>query len=155
SVVVAMMTRAVHQPVKTFTIGFEQEDFSEIEHARAVARHLGTDHHELIVRPSALDLLPRLVWQMDEPFGDASMIPSNFVAEMARRDVKVVLSGDGGDETHGGYTTYAWARRYAALGGVPRVLRRLAARSARGLHPDHWLGRKLNRLSMDVVDRHL
>jgi asparagine synthase (glutamine-hydrolysing) len=155
SVVVAMMTRAVHQPVKTFTIGFEQEDFSEIEHARTVARHLGTDHHELIVRPSALDLLPRLVWQMDEPFGDASMIPSNFVAEMARHDVKVVLSGDGGDETHGGYTTYAWARRYAALGSVPRVLRPLVAGSARRLHPDHWLGRKLNRLSMDIVDRHL
>ena len=75
SVVVAMMARAMSEPVKTFSIGFEQEDFSELEHARIVARHLGTDHHELVVQPHALELLPRLVWQMDEPFADASMIP--------------------------------------------------------------------------------
>ncbi len=155
SAVVAMMQQIVQEPVKTFTIGFEEQDFSEVEHARRVATYLGTDHHELIVRPRALELLPRLVWQMDEPLADASVIPSFYLAEMARRHVTVALSGDGGDETFGGYTTYSFARQYAALDAVPRVLRRLAARPALALHPDHVLGRKLRRLPMSVVDRHL
>ncbi|MGH7741229.1 MAG: asparagine synthase (glutamine-hydrolyzing), partial [Candidatus Eiseniibacteriota bacterium] len=155
SVVVAMMARAMSEPVKTFSIGFEQEDFSELEHARTVARHLGTDHHELVVQPRALDLLPRLVWQMDEPFADASMIPSYYVSQMARRHVTVALSGDGGDEMHAGYSTYAWASEYARLDFLPRSLRRLAAMPARILHSDHPLGRKLGRLGMDVVERHL
>jgi len=155
SVVVAMMARAMSEPVKTFTIGFEEQDFSEVEHARAVARHLGTDHHELIVRPQALELLPRLVWHMDEPFADASMIPSYYVSEMARRQVTVALSGDGGDETHGGYETYRWAQRYATMDVIPRPLRQAMAMPARFLPPDHPLGRKLQRLSMRVVDRHL
>ena len=155
SVVVAMMARAMSQPVKTFSIGFEHQDFSELEHARTVARHLGTDHHELVVKPDALDLLPRLVWQMDEPFADASMIPSYYVAQMARRHVTVALSGDGGDELHAGYTTYGWAREYARLDFLPRALRRAMALPARLLHTDHPLGRKLERLGMTVVDRHL
>jgi asparagine synthase (glutamine-hydrolysing) len=155
SVVVAMMARAMSQPVKTFSIGFEDADFSELEHARTVARHLGTDHHELVVKPDALELLPRLVWQMDEPFADASMIPSYYVAQMARRHVTVALSGDGGDELHAGYTTYGWARDYARLDFLPRALRRLMALPARLLHTDHPLGRKLERLGMAVVDRHL
>ncbi len=155
SAVVAMMQQIVSEPVKTFTIGFEEADFSEVEHARVVAKHLGTDHHELIVRPRALDLLPRLVWQMDEPFADASMIPSQYVSEMARRHVTVALSGDGGDETFGGYTTYTFARQYAAFDVVPRPLRKLLAWPANLLHPDHPVGRKLRRLPMCVVDRHL
>jgi asparagine synthase (glutamine-hydrolysing) len=155
SVVVAMMARASGKPVQTFSIGFEQADFNELEHARRVATHLHTDHREFVVRPDALELLPRLIWQLDEPFADASIIPSYYVAEMARRHVTVVLSGDGGDETHAGYTTYAWAKQYAALDALPRPLRRLAAVAARSLHPDHALGRKLSRLPMDVVERHL
>ncbi|MBI1797524.1 MAG: asparagine synthase (glutamine-hydrolyzing) [Candidatus Eisenbacteria bacterium] len=155
SVVTALMARVVHEPVKTFSIGFEEQDVSELEHARRVARHLGTDHHELIVRPRALELLPRLVWQMDEPFADASMIPTYYVSEMARRHVKVALSGDGGDEAYGGYVTYPWARRYAALDRVPRALRSLAALPSAWLHPDHGLGRKLHRLPLSIVDRHL
>ncbi len=155
SAVVAMMQQVVSEPVKTFTIGFEDEDFSEVEHARRVARYLGTDHHELIVRPDALSVLPTLVWQMDEPSGDASMIPSYYVAQMARKHVTVVMSGDGGDETFGGYTTYAWATQYAALDVLPRVVRRLLAGPARFLHPDHPVGRKLQRLPLSVVDRHL
>ncbi len=154
-VIAALMSREMREPVKTFSIGFEEQDFSELQHARRVARHLGTDHHELIVRPRALELLPRLVWQLDEPFADASMIPTWHVAQMARRHVTVALSGDGGDEAFGGYTTYAWARRYAALDRIPRPLRRLAGLPARGLAPDHPLGRKLRRVSHEVVDRHL
>jgi asparagine synthase (glutamine-hydrolysing) len=155
SVVTALMARVVHEPVKTFSIGFEEQDVSELDHARRVARHLGTDHHELVVRPRALDLLPRLVWQMDEPFADASMIPTYYVSEMARRHVTVALSGDGGDEAYGGYVTYPWARRYAAFDRLPRALRSLAALPSRWLHPDHGLGRKLRRLPLSIVDRHL
>jgi asparagine synthase (glutamine-hydrolysing) len=155
SAVVALMAEAGGGPVKTFSIGFEEQDFSELEHARRVARHLGTDHHELIVRPRALELLPRLVWHMDEPFADPSMIPTSYVAEMARREVTVALSGDGGDETFAGYVTYPWARRYAAADRVPRGLRRLLGWPAGLLPPDHALGRKLRRVALDVVDRHL
>ena len=155
SVVVALMSQAVPEPVRTFTIGFEEQEFSELEHARRVAKHLGTDHREFVVRPRALELLPRLVWQMDEPFADASMIPTYFVSEMARREVKVVLSGDGGDESFAGYSTYAWARGHAAMDVIPRGLRRLAGAPAQLLRPDHPLGRRLRRMSLDVVDRHL
>ena len=155
SVVVALMCQAVGEPVKTFSIGFEEQDFSELTHARRVAQHLGTDHHELIVRPRALELLPRLVWHLDEPFADPSMIPTAYLSEMARRHVTVALSGDGGDESHGGYTTYQWARQYAGVDRVPQPLRQIAAAGARWLHGDHALGRKLRRVGLSVVDRHL
>ncbi len=155
SVVVALMSAAASEPVKTFSIGFEEQDFSELEHARVVARHLGTDHHEQVVRPRALELLPRLVWALDEPFADPSMIPTYYVSEMARRHVTVALSGDGGDEAYAGYTTYGWARQYARVDRVPRGLRRLAGLPARWLHPDHALGRKLERVALDPIGRHL
>lgn len=155
SAVVAMMRKVVREPVKTFSIGFEEAEFSELEHARKVARHLETDHHELVVRPDALTLLPRLVWMMDEPCADASMIPSYYLSEMARRHVTVALSGDGGDETFGGYTTYAFAQQYASFDILPAMLRDFAGHVGRRLHPDHPLGRKLSRLPMSVIDRHL
>jgi asparagine synthase (glutamine-hydrolysing) len=155
SAVVALMSQVTGEPVKTFSIGFEEQDFSELEHARRVARHLGTDHHEFVVRPDALGVLPRLVWQADEPFADASIIPTHHVCEMARRHVTVALSGDGGDEAYGGYVTYPFARDYARVDRVPHALRRLAATPARLLHPDHPLGRKLRRLPLGVLDRHL
>jgi len=155
SVVVALMSQAVGEPVKTFTIGFEEEDFSELEEARRVARHLGTDHRELVVRPHALDLLPRLVWQMDEPFADASMIPMHYLSEMARREVTVALSGDGGDEAYAGYATYDWARRYAALDRIPAPLRKALGAPWRLFGHDLSLGRKLRRLALDAADRHL
>jgi asparagine synthase (glutamine-hydrolysing) len=155
SAVVAFMTEAVSEPIKTFTIGFEEEDASELEHAARVARHLGTDHRERVVRPEALSLLPRLVWQCDEPFADASIIPTYYVSEMARREVTVALSGDGGDEAFAGYVTYPWARRYAGLDGVPVSLRRLAATAARALPDDHLWERRLRRFGLDVLERHL
>jgi asparagine synthase (glutamine-hydrolysing) len=155
SAVVALMTQAVSEPIKTFSIGFEEEDFSELEYARRVARHLGTDHHEFVVRPRALELLPQLVWGMDEPFADPSMIPTWYVSQAARREVTVALSGDGGDETFAGYDTYAWSRQYAGLDRIPQSLRRAAAIGAGWLHADHPLGRKLRRAALGTVDRHL
>jgi asparagine synthase (glutamine-hydrolysing) len=155
SAVVALMTQVSSARVKTYSIGFEEEDYSELAHARAVAEHLGTEHHELVVRPRALELLPRLVWGLDEPFADASMVPTFHVSEMARSHVTVALSGDGGDEAFAGYTTYAWARSYARVDALPRALRRLAAWPAAGLPPDHAIGRRLRRAGMSVVERHL
>ncbi len=155
SVVVALMARASATPVKTFSIGFEAQDYSELEHARAVARHLGTEHRELVVKPQALELMPRLVWGLDEPFSDPSMIPTYHVAAMAREHVTVALSGDGGDEAYAGYTTYDWARSYTRADRVPRALRRLLASPAALLPADDPLGRKLHRIGLDVVDRHL
>jgi asparagine synthase (glutamine-hydrolysing) len=155
SAVVALMSEASSRPVKTFSIGFEAEEASELAHARRVAEHLGTDHHEFVVRPDAMTDLPSLVWQMDEPFADASMLPTYHVSRIAREQVTVALSGDGGDELYAGYTTYDWARQYAAADHIPAVLRRAAAVPAGWLHGDDPLGRKLHRLGQSVVDRHL
>jgi asparagine synthase (glutamine-hydrolysing) len=155
SAVVALMARVSSSRVRTFSIGFEDADVSELAHARAVATHLGTEHHEQVVRPRALELLPRLVWGLDEPFADASMVPTFHVAEMARDHVTVALSGDGGDEAFAGYTTYAWARSYARVDALPRPLRRLAALPAAFLPSDHALGRRLRRAAMTPVERHL
>lgn len=155
SAVVALMCEASSGPVKTFSIGFEDEEASELEHARRVAQHLGTDHHTFVVRPDAMADLPRLVWQMDEPFADASMLPTWHVARMAREHVTVALSGDGGDEMYAGYSTYGWALQYGAADRVPAPLRRVAALPAGMLPGDDPLGRKLHRLGQNVVDRHL
>jgi asparagine synthase (glutamine-hydrolysing) len=124
SAVVAMMAQLQDRPVKTYTIGFDEKDFSEIEDARVVARHFGTEHHEHIVRPDAIEVLPDLVWHFDEPFGDASAIPTYYVSRMAAADVKVVLAGDGGDELFAGYTRYVEALEPRLWRAVPEPVRR-------------------------------
>src|SRR5207249_213122 len=106
SAVVAFMAAASSRPVQTFSIGFDEPQFDELEHARTVARHFGTEHHEFVVKPDGLSILDRLVWHFDEPFADSSAIPTWYVSEIARRHVTVVLSGDGGDELFGGYDRY-------------------------------------------------
>jgi len=106
SVVVALMSRHLEQPVRTFSIGFREERFNELSDARRVAKHLGTEHHELVVEPDAVELLQQLVWFLDEPFADASAVPTYLVSKLARQHVKMVLTGDGGDEAFGGYDRY-------------------------------------------------
>ncbi len=106
SVVVGLMAQASARPVKTFSIGFDEPQFDELEYARAVSRHFGTEHHEFIVRPDGVGILDRLIDHFDEPFADSSAIPTWYVSEVARRHVTVVLSGDGGDELFGGYDRY-------------------------------------------------
>jgi len=101
-----MMARASSQPVKTFSIGFDEPEFDELEYARTVAKHFGTDHHEFVVRPDGLTILDDLIGHFDEPFADSSAIPTWYVSEIASRHVTVVLSGDGGDELFGGYDRY-------------------------------------------------
>ena len=124
SVVVALMAGLSNQAVRTFTIGFEESEYSELEDARVVARHLGTAHQEIIVKPSGMDVLPKLVWHLDEPFGDSSAVPTYYVCEAARRHVTVAISGDGGDETFAGYARYLQLDRRPEAARIPAWVRR-------------------------------
>src|SRR5438552_4717906 len=123
SAVVALMAQESSEQVKTFSIGFEEQDFSELHHARRLAEHVGADHHEFIVRPDAMEILPTLVEHYGEPFADSSAIPSYYVSRETRRYVTVALNGDGGDECFAGYQRYAGmnlAQSYANLPGAIR-----------------------------------
>jgi asparagine synthase (glutamine-hydrolysing) len=124
SAVVALMSQLMDRPVKTFSIGFAEQDFSELAYARRVAQHFHTDHHELVVKPQAAEMAEHLMGYFDEPFGDPSAIPTYLVSKLARESVTVALSGDGGDEVFAGYTRYAEARRQQAFDWLPRPLRR-------------------------------
>ena len=158
SVVCALMTRHLSQPLKTFSIGFDEAGFDELPDARRVAQRLGTEHHEMVVRPDAANLLETLVHHFDEPFGDSSAIPTFLVSQLAARHVKMVLSGDGGDELFAGYSRY---RRYATLQrirhttlGLAPGLARLGGALLPGAH-----GRRLSgigqRLSLPWPDDYL
>ena len=128
SVVVGLMAEASSQPVRTFSIGFDDPRFDELEHARLVARHFATDHHEFVVKPDALAIIDDLIAHFDEPFGDSSAIPTWYVSEIARRHVTVVLSGDGGDELFGGYERYSQHPRIAAFDRwAPPATRKVAS----------------------------
>ncbi len=134
STVVALMARASSKPVKTFAIGFRDQDFNEAPYARMVAEKFGTNHHELIVEPDVLETVKRLTSSLEEPFGDSSMLPTYYVSRMAREHLTVALSGDGGDEVFAGYNRYGihlrrkvferipnWARRFYREGVYPRL----------------------------------
>ena len=124
STVVALMSEIMDMPVKTFSIGFEEKDYNELDYARLVARRFDTDHHEFIVKPDFVDLLPRLVWHFDEPFGDVSAVPTYYVSKLAREHVTMVLSGDGGDELFAGYTRYPKERFTNYYSYLPRWFRK-------------------------------
>jgi asparagine synthase (glutamine-hydrolysing) len=106
SLVVALMQRYADEPIKTFSIGFDQKEYDETRYAQQVATHLGTQHHEFRVTPDAVKILPKLIWHYDEPFADSSAIPTWYVSQMTREHVTVALSGDGGDELFAGYQRY-------------------------------------------------
>src|SRR5438309_2070472 len=107
STVVGLMARHTDRPVKTFSIGFHEDSYNELKYARIVAGKFATEHHEFIVTPDICEVVDDLVWHFDEPFADSSAIPTYMVSKLAREHVKVVLSGDGGDELFAGYTRYA------------------------------------------------
>src|SRR5215218_8575077 len=125
SALTALAAEASQAPVATFSIGFEERSFDELELARLVARRYGTDHHELVLRPDAAELLPRIADAYDEPSGDSSALPVYLVCELAARHVKVVLSGEGGDELFGGYETYVADRLAPVAGPLARAVRPL------------------------------
>lgn len=106
SSVVASMSRLSERPIKTFSIGFKEQEFNELKYANIVSKKYNTDHHELILEPKSIDLLPELVNSYDEPFADSSSIPTYYLSKFAREHVTVALSGDGGDELFAGYSSY-------------------------------------------------
>ncbi len=129
SAVVALMAQESSGTVKTFSIGFEEEAFSELPHARRVADYVGTDHHEIIVRPDATAVLPELVEHYGEPFGDSSALPSYYVARETRASVTVALTGDGGDECFAGYPRYAAMKLAEMYRRIPAPARAGIARA--------------------------
>ncbi|MGU7783082.1 asparagine synthase (glutamine-hydrolyzing) [Burkholderia sp. PU8-34] len=139
STVVALMQSQSARPVRTFTIGFHEQEFNEAEHARAVARHLGTDHTELYVTAAhALDVVPQLPSIYDEPFSDSSQIPTFLVSQMTRQHVTVSLSGDAGDELFCGYNRYFVADGlWSKLKLMPAPLRRICARMMGAMPAEH------------------
>jgi asparagine synthase (glutamine-hydrolysing) len=130
------------RPISTFTIGFAESDYDEAAHAKAVARHLGTEHTELYVGPSqARDIIPCLPDIYDEPFADSSQIPSALVCALARQHVTVCLTGDAGDELFGGYNRYLWANSlWSSLGHFPPGLRRAFAGGLSAVSSSAWNG---------------
>jgi asparagine synthase (glutamine-hydrolysing) len=150
SLVVAYMSQFMDQPVKTFSIGFEEDAFDELPYARTIAERFGTEHHEFIVRPDAIEVLPELVWHFDEPFADSSALPTYYVSKVTSEFVKVALNGDGGDESFVGYERYLglqYVRNYQLLPQIVRekLIGKISARLAAEKTPGaffrrlHWL----------------
>ncbi|WP_146373286.1 asparagine synthase (glutamine-hydrolyzing) [Symmachiella macrocystis] len=126
TIIVGLMQKLSERPVQTFSIGFPVKAFDERAYAREAAEHLGTEHHDAMVTPDALKILPRLIWQYDEPFSDSSAIPTMYLSEMTRQNVTVSLSGDGGDELFAGYDRYKAVRIAEWFDGLPRPLQKMA-----------------------------
>jgi asparagine synthase (glutamine-hydrolysing) len=137
SIVVGLMAQHSAQPVKTFSIGFAEAAFNETEHARRIAEKWQTEHHEFIVQPNALEILPKLVRHYGEPYADSSAVPTYYVAELTRQHVTVALNGDGGDESFAGYERYLGNRVAERLHAVPGAA---------------WAGKLASRLIPDSID---
>jgi asparagine synthase (glutamine-hydrolysing) len=159
SIVVACMARASSAPVKTFSVGFKEggREDNELPYARLVAERWRTDHHELVVEPDMVGMLPSIVRHHGEPFADTSAVPTRYLCEMTRRDVTVALSGDAGDEAFGGYRRYVWAHVADRLRGLPAPLARgvAAALSAAPGRKARWLREYGARLGADEASRYL
>ena len=125
TIITGLMQEQSERPVHTFSIGFPVKEFDERSFAREAAAHLKTEHHELVVEPNALDILPKLLWHYDEPFADSSAIPTMYLSEMTRQHVTVALSGDGGDEMFCGYTRYLAVKLASRFDRLPGVLKKL------------------------------
>ncbi len=148
SLIVGMMAKFNGEPVKTFSIGFEENEFDELQYARIVSRHFATEHHEFIVKPNAIEILPKLVWHYNEPFADSSAIPTYYVASLTKDYVKVVLTGDAGDENFAGYRRYLFSKWVPLLSNVPERVRKVVMpQLLRIFASSHVKEAKLNRLA--------
>ena len=155
SVVVAMMSKISAEPVKTFSIGFNEDSYSELKFARLAAEHFKTDHHEFIVTPDLVEVVDDIVWHFDEPFADSSALPTYMVSKLAREHVTVVLSGDGGDELFGGYTRYTKNLGRSWASQLPMFIRRSLGGLSRSL-PNSALGKNyLHNISLDSDARYI
>ncbi len=155
SAVVATMAELTSSRVKTFSIGFVEADYSELDHARRVAEQFGTEHHELILRPDVVQIAEDLAWYLDEPFGDTSAIPTYMVSKLASEHVTVVLTGDGGDEVFAGYDKYVTEQRERRYDRVPATLRK-ALGAVGCVMPEGMPGRRfLRHLALDGSRRYL
>jgi asparagine synthase (glutamine-hydrolysing) len=155
SSVVAMMSQILDQPVKTFSIGFNEDSFNELKFARIAAKHFNTEHHEFIVTPDLVETVDDLVWHFDEPFADSSALPTFMVSKMARDYVTVVLSGDGGDELFAGYTRYVVDRKRSGMANLPPFVRK-NLRAVSEVLPHGAKGRNyLYNVSLDSIDRYI
>lgn len=155
SAVVGMMSSLSEEPVKTFSIGFNEDSFNELKYARVAARHFKTDHHEFIVTPDLVETVDEIVWHFDEPFADPSSLPTFMVAKMAREHVTVVLSGDGGDELFAGYTRYRTSLDRAWASRLPSSFRGLLA-NVGSVMPHSAPGKNyLYNISLDPIGRYI
>ncbi|MEZ6121930.1 MAG: asparagine synthase-related protein [Planctomycetaceae bacterium] len=162
TVITGLMQEQLDRPVQTFSIGFPVKAFDERHYARQASELLGTDHHEAVVNPDALSILPQLIWHYDEPFGDSSAIPTMYLSRMTRENVTVALTGDAGDELFCGYDRYRAVRMMQQMAFAPKWMRRMAATAA-GVLPNSvrqksFLRRGkrfLTTLAMDPEERYL
>ncbi len=155
SAIVGTMANLSTQPVKTFSIGFNEDSFNELKFARLAAKHFNTEHQEFIVTPDLVDIIDDLVWHFDEPFADPSSLPTFMVAKMAREFVTVVLSGDGGDELFAGYTRYVIDKKRSGFSNLPSFVRKGVQAVSEQL-PHGAKGKNyLYNASLDAIDRYI
>jgi asparagine synthase (glutamine-hydrolysing) len=156
STIVGLMAGHMSQPVKTFSIGFNEDSYNELKYARLTAEKFGTDHHEFFVTPEICEVVDDLVRHFDEPFADSSAIPTFMVSKLAREHVTVALSGDGGDELFAGYTRYAVEKKREGFAKVPAFLRQGLMQPVSRLLPHNAKGRNfIHNVALDPADRFL
>jgi asparagine synthase (glutamine-hydrolysing) len=148
SLIVGIMAKLSMSPVKTFSIGFEEKEFDELSYASLVSNYFATEHHEFIVKPNAIEILPKLVWHYNEPFADSSAIPTYYVAKMTKDYVKVVLTGDAGDENFAGYPRYLRSKWLIPFLKLPEMLRcDILPPFLKMIAQFHWREKTFNRLA--------
>ncbi|HEX2268674.1 MAG TPA: asparagine synthase (glutamine-hydrolyzing) [Pyrinomonadaceae bacterium] len=152
SAVVALMSQESSERVKTFSIGFDEQDFSELHHARRIAEHVGADHHEFIVRPDAVEVLPMLVEHYGEPYADSSAVPTYYVAKETRKHVTVALNGDGGDESFAGYDRYIAMGLTEKYRRLPEFLRESVIKETINLLPSSPTKRSMVRSAQRMLE---
>jgi asparagine synthase (glutamine-hydrolysing) len=156
SLVVGLMARQMTEPVKTFSVGFEESSFSELKYSKKISKYFGTDHHEEIVNPNSEYILTNLVKQFDEPFADSSAVPTYYVSKVTRNHVTVALSGDGGDEMFGGYDRYLESSFLNFVSAVPYAARKYGLQYLTKLLPEWFPGiNTIRHLSVDDNERYI